>query len=204
MVKKILCVIMLMLTLVCVLTACGHIHSYSNGNCTICDHSIITTIGDIIKENPDQYAAGAYLKVFSCSTFSSKEDAQNCVLGFAYDESDKSLLIKLSKNDVANDSFSFMINGGIISNNYEYTYSHTNSYGPYTDEIKGVFNATSLSSTTIFNYTDYSAGSGKAFIYFIDDYKEDAASYAKLLTEYLNDFCIYNEFGFTAEAFNLK
>lgn len=179
-------------------------HTFSNGKCTICNLSIVTAIGDIIKQSPDQYTSGAYIKSFTCSTFSSKEKSYNYGLGFAYNETNKTLTIQLVKSDLSTESISVTINNGVISNRYEYLYSYTNPVGGYTDKIQGVFTATSLSSTSSFTYTNYSAGSGKAFTYFVDDYKEDAANCAKLLTEYLNEFLTYNELGFTAEAFNLK
>ncbi len=242
MTKKILRIIALMLTLVCVLTACGHTHSYgeweiseeatcekegilmqkcscgdyltkttpkiaehtfSNGNCTICNFSVVTAVGDIIKESPDQYKLGSYIKAFSCSDFSPKEDSYNYILGFAYDESTKTLLMQLSRSRES-DNITVTINNGVISSRYDYMYSFTNPYGGYTDEIEGVFTATSLSSTDTFTCSDFSAGSGSAIAYFIDRYIEDAAVCTKLLVEYLNDFLSYNELGFTAEAFNFK
>ena len=179
-------------------------HTFSNGKCTICNLSIITAIGDIIKQNPDQYTSGAYVKTFSCFSFSSRKESIKCALGFAYRETDNTLIIQLAVKDTATQNISIIINNGVISNKYEYQYTYINPYGPYTDTIKGVFTAASLSRTSKFTYTSYSATSEKAFTYFVNDYVEDAATCTKLLKEFLNDFLTYKKLGFTAEAFNLK
>lgn len=179
-------------------------HTFSNGNCTVCNLSIINVIGNIIKQNTDQYTSGSYIKSFICSDFSSKDKSYNYGLGFSYNENNKTLIIQLLKNDLSTESITISINNGIIANRYEYLYSYTNPYGGYTDEIQGTFTATSLSSTSKFTYTNYSAGSGKAFTYFVEGYQKDAAECAKLLTEYLDEFLAHNNLGFTSESFNLK
>ena len=179
-------------------------HSFSNGTCSGCNLSVVTAIGNIVMQNPDRYVSGAYIKSFTCSTFSSREGASNYGLGFAYNESSNTLLLQLTRNDLSTESITITINSGVIASRYEYLYSYTNPVGGYTDQIEGTFTATSLSSTSAFGYTNYSAGSGSAFSYFVNDYKKDAASCAKLLVQYLNDFLYYNDLGFTANEFNLR
>ena len=138
------------------------------------------------------------------TTYFKCDKSYNYGLGFSYNENNKTLIIQLLKNDLSTESISISINNGIIANRYDYLYSYTNPIGGYTDKIQGTFTATSLSSTSKFTYTNYSAGSGKAFTYFVENYQKDAAECAKLLTEYLDEFLAHNNLGFTSESFNLK
>ena len=213
MLKKFLCIITLIVSILCVMVSCettdttpthtAEDHTFSNGTCTICNLSAISAIGSIVKNNPDQYTAGAYIKSFTCASFSTNNDASKYAIGFAYEENTGTLLILLSKKD-SSESISILINNGVIANRYKYMYSYTNDIAGFTDKIEGMFYASSLSNTSSFTYTDYTAGSGKAFSWFVDDYTEDAAKLTKLLVEYLNEFLENKNIGFTAEVFNLK
>lgn len=180
-------------------------HAFVNGECDTCGTTVIALLGNIIKNSPDKYTSGAYIKSFACNTFSSEKWAINHGLGFAYNENTNTLLIQLiDTNSVCQVSLTVTINNGVIARSYDYSYSNTNYLTSYTDKISGVFDASTLSTTSKFKFNDFSAGSGDAFLYLMESYQNEAASFTKKLFSYLDEFLVYQNLPFTSKDLNVK
>ena len=190
-------------------------HSFENGTCTICGAKVIDIVGEFIKESPDSFSNGAYIKSFLHSDFgdvkADNEKEEFYSLGFALVEGSNTLIIQ-GMRDVkgGSDSISISINGGVIARVYEYLYSTTNKYLPDTYntlQMKGNLNATALSSAETLDYNSTSGNESLIKVYFDNGTSSPpytACTLAKKTILMFDELMEHYELGIKASDLNFK
>ncbi len=151
-----------------------------------------------VKTNPDKVSNGIYSKVYIASDFAKTSDCRyidwksfDCLaVGIQYNSNNNTFVFSNSYySDYLTNILMITIDGGIPANNYYYDFYNYNGFASSTIDIMGSFNASRLSSTSSFAISDYSAPSSisKAMLEVgSEDFKKDAADYAKQLIVFLD------------------
>ncbi len=172
-------------------------------------------LSDFMMKTASDYSNGSYTVSENAKTFG--KDCKLIYPGYRVDEgmwsinltfnpTTKETIFLISRGNVSSmlESLAFVVQDGVVVDRYDYIFQSENFKGGYKDQIYGSIYPSSLNRDTYLYYSTYSAGSGKAFTYFVENYQKDACAFAKQLVIFFDAYFEYKglslrmgDFGFS-------
>ena len=173
-------------------------------------------LSDFMENHASDYSNGSYTVYENAQTF-----GKNCRLiypgygvdggmwsiSLTFNSATKGTIFLISWGSVSSmlQTLAFSVQDGVVVDRYDYIFRSQTFYGgSFQDQICGSIYPSTLNSSAILNYTSYTAGSGNAFKYFVDQYQRDACAYTKQLVIFFDAYFEFKGLSLRMSDFGFK